>query len=177
MTGFGLIPLEGTFGPLAPEHWSEVVVGFVLAVLIAFGVQKFVVPKFETMYAERSNEIEGGIRRSEQAQLEAKASKAEYQALLDRARGDSVAAREKAKEQAAAIVAEARDQAQHEAERMIAQARAQIESERAEAFSQLQKEVGGLATTLAGRIIGEELSNSEAASRTVDRFLTELESK
>jgi len=39
----------------------------------------------------------------------------------------------------------------------------------------LRTEVGGLATSLAGRIVGESLSDDERAKRTVDRFLAELE--
>lgn len=177
MTGFGLIPLEGTFGPLAPHHWSEVIVGFLLACLIAVGVQKFIVPKFEEVYKQRSEEIEGGIRRSELAQQEAAESKQEYQQLLEQMRADSSQTREKARNQAAQIVAEAREQAQREADRMIEQARIQIATERKQAYDSLRGEVGGLATVLAGRIVGESLADDALANRTVDRFLAELETK
>lgn len=40
----------------------------------------------------------------------------------------------------------------------------------------LQGEIGGMATTLASKIVGESLENDERALRTVDRFLEELES-
>lgn len=177
MIGFGLVPLEGTFGPLAPTHWSEVIVGLALACLIAFGVQKFVVPRFEEVYRQRSEQIEGGIRRSEQAQLEAKESKQEYQQMLEQMRTDTSQAREEARAQAAQIVSEAREQAQREADRIIEQARLQIVAERKQAFDSLRGEVGGLATTLAGQIVGESLKNDELADRTVDRFLAELETR
>jgi F-type H+-transporting ATPase subunit b len=42
--------------------------------------------------------------------------------------------------------------------------------------TQLRSEIGGLATTLAGRIVGESLTDDERARRTVDRFLADLES-
>lgn len=174
MPGFGLVPLEGTFGPLAPSHWSEFVVGLVLAVLIAVAVQKLVVPRFEQMYAQRSDEIEGGIRRSEQAQLEAQQQKDEYQALMAKARSDAASMREDAKAQGATLIEQARAQGQKEADRLVEQAKAQIEAERAAAYNSLRSEVGGLATTLAGRIVGESLAGSQAANRTVDRFLADL---
>ena len=43
------------------------------------------------------------------------------------------------------------------------------------AMAQLLSEVGTLATTLAGRIVGESLDDDVRQSRVVDRFLTELE--
>ena len=60
---------------------------------------------------------------------------------------------------------------------MIAEARAQIASEREIAAGQLTTQVGGLATTLAGRIVGESLDDDERAKRTVERFLKELENQ
>lgn len=60
---------------------------------------------------------------------------------------------------------------------MIAEARAQIAVEREAALTELRSQVGGLATTLAGRIVGESLDDDERARRTVDRFLAELESQ
>jgi F-type H+-transporting ATPase subunit b len=40
----------------------------------------------------------------------------------------------------------------------------------------LRTEVGTLATTLAGRIVGESLDDDARQSRVVDRFLADLES-
>lgn len=177
MKPIALVSLETVLGPIAPAHWSEVVMGFIFAVLIAIAVQKFVVPKFEETYNERANEIEGGIRRSEQAQIEASETKQRYQDLLEQARSDSAGEREKAREQAAQIVAEARAQAQREADRMIEQAKQQIESERQQALQSLRQDIGGLATTLAGRIVAESLEDNERTARTVDRFLAELENE
>ena len=45
-------------------------------------------------------------------------------------------------------------------------AHAQIEVERAQALSQLKGEVGTIATTLAGRIVGESLDDDERQKRT-----------
>ena len=42
-------------------------------------------------------------------------------------------------------------------------------------MTQLRSEIGGLATTLASRIVGESLEDDERARRTVDRFLADLE--
>ena len=68
-----------------------------------------------------------------------------------------------------------RTKAQEEADRLIADAKAQIEAERAQAVQQLRGEIGGLATSLAGKIVGESLDDDERARRTVDRFIADLE--
>ena len=67
-----------------------------------------------------------------------------------------------------------REQAQTEAARIVEHAHTQIEADRKAAVASLRAEVGTLATTLAGRIVGESLDD-DRQSRVVDRFLAELE--
>lgn len=165
------------FGPLLPQDPSEIIVGLVLFFIILYAMSKVVVPMFEKTYAERSSLIQGGIERAEAAQREAQAALNDYKAQLAGAREEAGRLREEAKAQGAAIVAEMRQQAQEESARLLTNAKSQIEAERASAVTQLRTEVGGLATSLAGRIVGESLSDDERAKRTVDRFLAELESQ
>lgn len=155
--------------------WSELVLGLIVFGIVVFAIWKFVVPNFEKAYAARTAAIEGGIEDAQAAQKEAKAALDEYTAQLAGARHEAAAIREEAKEQGAAIVAELRAQAQAEAERITTTAHAQIEAERSQVLAQLKGEVGAMATALAGRIVGEELSDSAAQKRTVERFIAELE--
>ncbi|PKQ21678.1 MAG: F0F1 ATP synthase subunit B, partial [Actinobacteria bacterium HGW-Actinobacteria-5] len=85
--------------------------------------------------------------------------------------------REEARTQAVTLAAEIREQAQADSARLLASAKAQIEAERAQVISQLRSEVGGLATELAGRIVGESLEDDERARRSVERFIAELEAE
>lgn len=174
MTGVGLIPMESPLGPLAPAHLSEFVVGLVLAALVAFAVQRFVVPRFEKMYTERAAEIEGGINRAQIVQAEAAQVKKQYQDQLAASREEASKLRDQARDQAAKIIAEAREQAKVQADQLLAHARQQIEVEREQAYSELRTEVGGLASSLAERIVGEQLTDQQLTQRTVDRFLAEL---
>ena len=166
-----MLPLEG-LGPLLPEHPEELFIGIVLFVIIWFVAAKVVVPRFEAMYAERT----GGIEKAEAAQAEADAARDEYRAQLTTARDEASRIREDAKAQGSAIIADMRQQATEESSRLLSNAKAQIDAERATAVTQLRTEVGGLATTLAGRIIGESLDDDARAARTVDRFIADLES-
>lgn len=173
-----MILLDGIdFGPLAPEHPEELIVGFVLFVIILVVLWKKVIPAFEKTYEERTAEITGGIEKAESAQAEAAAALAQYQAQLATAREEAGRIREEARTQAVTLAAEIREQAQADSARLLASAKAQIEAERAQVISQLRSEVGGLATELAGRIVGESLEDDERARRSVERFIAELEAE
>ena len=85
--------------------------------------------------------------------------------------------REEAREQGAAIIAEMREQAQAEAARhRRARAHADRGGAPARRSRSLRREVGALATSLAGRIVGESLDDEARQSRVVERFLADLES-
>ena len=165
------------FGPLVPESLAEIIAGIVLFALIYLVIVKVVSPRFEKTYEERSALIEGGISRAEEAQNEAAAALADYQAQLAGAREEAGRIREDAKAQGTQIITEMRAQAQEESARLLSNAKVQIEAERSAAVASLRGEVGGLATDLAGRIVGESLNDDERARRTVDRFIADLENQ
>ncbi len=170
-------PMEVDFGPLIPHHLSEVVAGIVLLLLVVLVMRKYVVPRFEAAYEERTAAIQGGIESAERAQQAADAALAKYNAQLSTAREEAAQIREDAKAAGTKIIAEMRAQAEAEAARIQTAASAQIKAERDQAIAELRAEIGGMATDLAGRIVGESLTNNAAANRTVDRFLAELESQ
>jgi F-type H+-transporting ATPase subunit b len=169
--------LEINLGPLLPEELSEIIAGAVLFLIVWWVVATKVVPVFEKTYAERTAEITGGIEKAEAAQKEAAEALAEYRAQLATAKAEAGRIREDARAQAVTLAAEIREQAQADSARMVAAAKAQIEAERNQVIHQLRSEVGGLATQLAGRIIGESLEDDERARRSVDRFIAELETQ
>ncbi len=165
---------EGELNPLLP-HPIEIVLSLVVFGILFFAVKKFVVPNFEKTFSERTKAIEGGLAAAETKQAEADAKLAELEQQLADARHEAARIREEAREQGAAIVAEMREQAQTEATRIVEHGKAQIEAERQQAVTSLRAEVGSLATSLAGRIVGESLDDDERQSRVVERFLADLE--
>ena len=54
-------------------------------------------------------------------------------------------------------------------------ATAQIASERQQVLTELRRDVGGLAVTLASKVVGESLEDEARQRRTVERFLEGLE--
>jgi F-type H+-transporting ATPase subunit b len=160
--------------PLIPTA-TEFIIG-TIAFLIVFGaLAKVLLPRIQQTLAERTELIEGGLAKSEEAQAEAKQLLDQYRQQLAEARHEAARLREEAREQGAQIIAEMREQAQAEARRVTEAAQAQIEAERQQALTALRAEVGTLATELASRIVGESLTDEARQSRMVDRFLSELE--
>ena len=160
--------------PLLPS-WPEFIIGTILFFLVFGALAKFLLPRAQQTLAQRTEMIEGGLARSEEAQAEAKQLLDQYREQLAEARHEAARLREEAREPGAQIIAEMRDQAQAEARRITESAQAQIEAERQQALTSLRTEVGNLATELAGRIVGESLTDEARQSRMVDRFLSELE--
>jgi F-type H+-transporting ATPase subunit b len=167
---------EGEPSPLMP-HLSELMVGLVAFTLLFFFLRAKVFPLFEKTYAERSEAIEGGIRRAEEAQAEAQRALEQYRSQLADARGEAARIREDAKVQGAAILAEMRQAAQADAARITERAQTQLAAEREQVVRSLRAEVGTLATQLAERVVGESLADDARAGRVVERFLAELESE
>ncbi|MBN8883420.1 ATP synthase F0 subcomplex B subunit [Salana multivorans] len=150
--------------------WSLVVSG-----VIAFFFIKYLMPKMTAILDERTAKIEGGLEHAAKVQAEADAAKATQEAELVAARQEAARIREGANGDGAQIVAEARSKAQAEAQRILEAAQRQIDAERTAAVVSLRTDIGSLATELAGRIVGESLSDDARQSRIIDRFLDELD--
>ena len=167
-----VVPLE-TQNFLVPNmtFWVELIA----FALIVFVLAKWVIPPINKAMAARQDAIRKQFNDLEQAQAEARRAEEEFRAQIAEARHEAARIREEAREQGAAIIAEMREQAQAEAARIVEHAHNQIEADRQQAVTSLRGEVGRLATSLAGRIVGEALEDPARQSRVVERFLSELE--
>ena len=167
---------DSSLGPLSPSL-SELIIG-TIAFLIVFGVLwRILLPRIQQTLQERTDQIEGGLQRAEEAQAEAKQTLEQYQAQLADARHEASRLRQEAQEEGARILAELRERGEAERQRLVAAAQDQIQTERAQAIQALRAEMGALAVELAGRVVGESLDEDARQRRVVDRFLEELESE
>ncbi len=166
-----LVPLESNF--LVPN--ATFLVELAAFALLFYLLAKFVIPPINRAMTNRQEAIRKEFADLDQARADANAAEEAYKAQLADARHEAAKIREDARESGAQIIAEARTQAQAEAARIVDAGHAQIEAERQHAMASLRAEVGTLATTLAGRIVGESLEDDERSTRVVDRFLADLE--
>ncbi|EDY45950.1 F0F1 ATP synthase subunit B [Streptomyces sp. SPB074] len=162
--------------PLVPPI-PELVIG-ALAFVIVFGLLAWkLLPNINKVLDERREAIEGGMEKAEAARTEADSVLEQYKAQLAEARHEAARLRSEAQEQGATLIAEMRAEGQRQREEIIAAGHAQIEADRKAAATTLRQDVGRLATELAGKLVGESLEDHARQSRTIDRFLDELDAK
>ncbi|XKJ36430.1 F0F1 ATP synthase subunit B [Streptomyces sp. 147326] len=171
-----VLAAEEPGNPLVPPI-PELVIGL-LAFVIVFGfLAKKLLPNINKVLEERREAIEGGIEKAESAQTEAQSVLEQYKAQLAEARHEAARLRQEALEQGTALKEELRAEGQRQREEIIAAGHAQIAADRKAASQALRQDVGKLATDLAGKLVGESLEDHARQSRTIDRFLSELEEK
>jgi F-type H+-transporting ATPase subunit b len=161
--------------PLIPP-WGEIIIGLVAFGAVVFVMMRLVAPRFEQVFRARREAIEGGIERAQAMQAEAKAALEQYRAQLADARTEAAQIRELARSEGAQILEELRAQAQEESQRIIARGEEQLAASRQQVVNELRGQLGALAVELAGRVVGESLTDEARRSGTVDRFLDELDS-
>lgn len=166
-----LIPLSSNFLVPNGTFWVELIAFVIMFAILA----KYVIPPINRAMTARQDAIRRQFSELDEATAKATAAETEFKAQITQARHEAARIREEAREQGAQIVAEMREQGQAEAARIVEHAHTQIEADRKQAVTSLRADVGSMATTLAGRIVGESLDDQARQSRVVERFLSELE--
>ena len=149
----------------------------IIFLIILFVIGKYVVPFVNLKLAQRQEAIRLEFKELEDARARLEATEVEYRDMITSARADAARQREEAREEGAQILADLRAQAQVESDRIKQAAHQQIEAERSRTVEALRAEVGTLAVELAGRVVGESLTDDARQRRVVERFLTEVESR
>ncbi|WP_436772594.1 F0F1 ATP synthase subunit B [Yinghuangia sp. YIM S09857] len=170
--------------PCAPKHepmdpflppLDEIVIGGVAFLIVFFFLGRVLLPRIRTMLEERTDAIEGGLARAEEAQAEAQAELEQYRARLTDARREAGRLAEEARAQGAAALAEMRAEGARIKDELVASGHTQIEVDRKQASTALRQDVGKVALELADRLVTESLGDEALQRRIVDRFLDELD--
>lgn len=115
-------------------------------------------PKILAGLDDRERKILKEIESAEAARAEAAESLARQEAALHEARREAKAMREQAKADAETYARDLRSQAEAELEALRKQAHREMDSAREAAISDLSNHAASLATAVASRIIGRELT-------------------
>ena len=171
MASVAIVPMASNF--LVPN--GTFFVELFAFVLMFYLLGKYIIPPINQAMARRQEAIRTQFAELDEAKSDARRAEADYKEQLNEAKHEAARIREEAREQGAQIVQDARDKAQVEHDRIIEHAHTQLEADRKSAFASLRRDVGSLATTLAGRILGESMDDDERQGRVVERFLADLE--
>lgn len=159
---------------LLPET-SDLVWGTVAFLIIAVVLLRYALPRFTKVLDERTRRIEEGLELADKAKEDQTNAELKAARLVEDARRDAAKIREDAQAQAQEIVAAAREAAQGEAGKALDAAERQIQADKQAAQISLRTDVGLLASSLAEKIVGEQLKDTELSARVIDRFLDDLE--
>ena len=156
--------------PLYEIFWAAIVLLLILLV-----VGRYALPRLYAVLDERARRIQEGLDLADKAKQDQADAEKRAARLVDEARREAARIRDNAQSEAKEIVAQARTDAQAEAAGIVEGAQRQILADKQAAQISLRTDVGMLATTLAERIVGEQLKDTALSERVIDRFLDDLE--
>ena len=162
---------SGGIGMLIPDlgELIPMLVGFIILWLV---LAKTAWPMFMGMIDKRAEIIKDSLERAESANIESERILAANKTQLDEAKKQAAQIIDDAKTTGDAIRTEIMEQAQEDARLLIEKANTAIEREKKAAIAQLQSSVADLSVSVAGRLIGQDLSDIEHR-KIIERYLAE----
>ncbi|MFI2761230.1 F0F1 ATP synthase subunit B [Streptomyces echinatus] len=161
-------------GPLEPKV-NELIIAVICFAAVFFAFAKFLVPRITKALEARQDAIEGTIERAEAVHVEARRVHAEYQDELSEARHEAARIRQASAGEGSLLIQEVRAEGQRQRDELVASARAQLEADRIVAEAALREDVLRLATDLAGRILGEPITDERRAREIAEAFFAEVD--
>lgn len=161
----------GGFSLLIPKM-GEFIPTLIAFIIIWIILAKVGWPMITGMLDEREKSIKDSLEQAEQAKIQSEQLLAEHKAQLDEARVEAAQIIANAKEAGEALKADITAKAQQESADMIAKAHLAIEAEKKAAIADLQSSVADLSVSVAGRLIGENLSDDEHL-KLIERYVAE----
>lgn len=153
--------------------------GLIVWQTVAFLVVLFLLSKFAwkpIMQAlhERESSIESALSAAEKAKMEMQTLKADNERLLAEARMERDRILKEASDAGTALVEAAKQKANEEGARMIAQAREAIANEKQAALTEVKNMAATLSVEIAERILRRELKDESAQQELVRSYMKEV---
>jgi F-type H+-transporting ATPase subunit b len=175
MSSYNLAEQGGGGGNLFLIPNATFFVELVIFLIVLGVIWRYVAPPVKRAMGERQEMIRQQIQESQQASKRLAEAQARYSEALAQARVEAAKIRETARADAQEIKDEMRQQADQEVARIRERGAEQLATQREQIVRELRGELGNLAVTLAGRIVGESVADDARRAGTVDRFLDELQ--
>ncbi len=158
-------------GILIP-NLSEFIPALIAFLVIWVVLAKFAWPMIVGMLDKRQETIKNNLDEAEAAKIEAQRSLEEYKKQLADARREAAGIVDEARRAGEQVKADITAQAQAQADEMIAKAKKSIEKEKLAAIADLQSSVADLSVAVAGRFIGEGLSDADQR-KLIEKYVAE----
>lgn len=148
--------------------WQLIILVILITLMVKFAWK----PIMEAITA-REEGISNALLAADNAKKDMQNLKADNEKLLAEARAERDAMIKEARELKDKMIADAKGEAQAQGEKMISQAKASIESEKNAAMAEIKNQVSSLSIEIAEKLLKEELANTEAQSKLVEKMLGE----
>jgi F-type H+-transporting ATPase subunit b len=156
-------------------HAAELIVGAVAFVFLFFFMWKWVIPRLNTLLDDRRAQIQGQLESAEQTRQQAERELADYRSQLAGAREEANRIIEEARATAEQFRHDIQGKAEEESRLIVARAQDEIRAERDRVFNELRTQVGEIAVSLAGRVVGAEL-DTKSHERLIDDYIDQVAS-
>jgi ATP synthase F0 subunit b/ATP synthase F1 delta subunit len=147
-------------------------VGFALIVFI---VWRYVVPPVRRMMVNQQETVRKQLEDSGEAKKRLAEAEKAHEKAVEQAKAEAKQVTEEARVDAQRIVEQLHAQADAEVERIKVQGAQQVQLLRAQLVRQLRQDLGTESVRRAGALVNEHVSDPDAQSATVDRFIDELD--
>lgn len=151
---------------------NEFIPMLVIFIILLIILGKLGWPVIDNIITKRESTIKEALKKSEEAQIEAERTLAEYKEQLAEAKTQSAQLIAEARTAGEAVKADITAKAQAEAVEMIAKAKVAIEAEKRQAIADLQASVADVSVDVAARLIGEDLTEGEHRA-IIERYVKE----
>jgi F-type H+-transporting ATPase subunit delta len=152
-------------------------IGQLIGFLVIVGIiWRYVVPPVKRMMANQQDAVRTQLDDSAKAAKRLTDADKHHAARVDEAKTEAKRIVDEAKVDAERIVEQLRAQADVEVERIKVQGGQQVQLLRAQLIRQLRQDLGSESVQRAGDLVRSYVSDAQAQSATVDRFLDELDS-
>jgi len=147
-------------------------VGFALIVFI---VWRYVVPPVRRMMANQQETVRKQLADSAEAKKRLAEAEEAHEKAVEQAKAEAKQVTEEARADAQRLVEQLHAQADAEVERIKVQGAQQVQLLRAQLVRQLRQDLGTESVRRAGALVNEHVSDPDAQSATVDRFIDEID--
>lgn len=151
---------------------NEFIPALIAFLVIWFVLAKFAWPTIVGMLDKREETIKNNLDEAEAAKIEAQRALEEYKQQIADARREAAGIVDEARRAGEQVKADITAQAQAQADEMIAKAKKSIEKEKLAAIADLQGSLADISVAVAGRFIGEELSDADQR-KLIEKYVAE----
>ncbi len=154
---------------------ATIIVVFLIFLVILFVFYRFIVPPLTKAMGERDEMVKKQVEERDEAIRKLRQAEERHDKALAEARTEAARIRDEARADAQKIREDMRAETDREVEQIRLRGEEQLAAHRQEAVRSLRGDIGGLSTTLAGRILGTPMGEDGPQATTVERFLAELD--